>query len=97
MVSVDWGDGTSSQKQVAVDAGLGAWPHTYAQPDNYTVTVTMEYGWLQTAHHDSNVSIAWITPTSLLLKPPAADGPRGVFLSKSGPPLTWQLLRAIDA
>jgi hypothetical protein len=58
MVTVDWGDGTSSRKQVAVDGGLGAWPHTYATAGNYAVTVTLEDGWLQTAHHDITVSIA---------------------------------------
>jgi hypothetical protein len=58
MVTVDWGDGTSTQKQISVDGGLGGWPHTYAKAGNYTVTVTMEDGWLQTAHHDFNVSIA---------------------------------------
>src|SRR5262249_21058546 len=31
-ITVDWGDGTSTRRTTPVTGGLGAWPHTYAQP-----------------------------------------------------------------
>jgi hypothetical protein len=57
MVGVDWGDGTTTQKQVATTGGLGAWTHTYADAGNYVVNVSVEDGRTQTGSHEIPVKV----------------------------------------
>jgi hypothetical protein len=57
-VTADWGDGMTTRRYLQHDGGIGAWPHTFTEAGNYTVTVSIEDDWFQSAHHDFVVTIS---------------------------------------